>query len=177
MIQLRSVHSPVDEDGGPRYLVDWKWPAGKHRQALSLAGWPRGLLPDAASWDRFHHDPLTRIEGFRKRYFRLLASKEKVWAPLARASQGGGITLLYDPKKARYTPAHFLKEFLELQIGGHHLPREERGKFQSPETEQVAPPVEKSVSRKRAVPPRPGKRFETRERLTYVRGPKRKVSR
>lgn len=152
MIRVASVHDPVNEKDGARFLVDWKWPAKKHHHDLKLAGWPRELLPEESLWSWFHHEPVGRREAFQKRYQRQLSALIKAWRPIAEASRNGIVTLLHDAKKARLTPAQFLKDFLEQKASSIHLKPVRRRLGIKTEGRGVAPPVEKAISRKKSRP-------------------------
>lgn len=162
MIRLQSVHEPLDDDGVPRFLIDWKWPTRKHHNQLRLAGWPRRLLPDKALWDWFHHAPLERLEAFRRRYFKQLDLNEKDWVPIACASVSEGAVLLHDPKKAGFAPARFLKEFLELRLKTRRIPELGRKHFARVPAEGVAPSVEKAISRKSRLPLKPERPYKAK---------------
>ena len=152
MIRMASVHDPVDEKNGPRFLIDWKWPERKHHHDLKLTGWPRDLLPEESLWNWFHHEPVGRREAFQRRYQRQLSALIKVWQPIVEASRNGIVTLLHDAKKARLTPAQFLKDFLEHKASSIRLKPVRRRLGIKIEGRGVAPPVEKAISRKKSRP-------------------------
>ena len=163
MIRVENILHMEKADDLKRFLVDREWPngvvraiphkekGGRARAALAQIRWSPELAPSPALWKWFHHDP-DKIERFRSRYFRELEAKQKHWLAIARASEKEEIVLLYHGKSAHHTPAQFLKQFLEARLEAHRVPAPAHVKHVGMPGRAVAPPVEKAISRRRALP-------------------------
>ncbi len=188
MIRIENMYDMSKENDVKRFLIDHEWPkdvvrsiphkekSGQTRMALAQIHWSPQLAPSRTLWKWFHHDP-DKIESFRSRYFRELQGKKKHWVAIAQESEKNKVALLYHGKRANLTPAHFLKEFLDIQLETHQIPRQMRKKCVSLPGQGIAVPVEKSISQKRGLPLKLEISFTPKQRLTQVPAEKRRTLR
>lgn len=186
MIRIENIQHMVKDDAIRRFFIERQWPrgvvryiphkekSGQAREALARIDWRPQLAPSAALWAWFRHHP-EKSEEFRSRYFRELEKKKKYWVPIAREADKGEVALLYRNRSVSFSPETFLKEFLEAQLEGRQIKKKVHAKFLGLPGQGVAPSVEKSISRKRALPLRREMSFDQKEGLTFVPTPQRKI--
>lgn len=133
MIRIEDIRRMTTETDVKRFLIDREWPkdvvrsiphkekSGLKKRSLALIKWSPELAPSLALWKWFHHDP-DKTEAFRRRYFRELQGKKRGWVAIAQESEKTDVALLYHGKSAGLTPAHFLKEFLGIQLETQKVP-------------------------------------------------------
>jgi len=132
------------------------------------------LAPSSALWKWFHHDA-DKISQFRTRYFRELQGKKTYWLRIVQESEKNEVALLYHGKHDYLTPAHFLKEFLDIQLETHPIFKSRRKKRIGLTGKGVAAPVEKSISRKHKLPLREEMSFVPEQKMTQVPAERRRM--
>ena len=188
MIRIENIHDMAVAGDATRFLIDHEWPKGiirsiPHKEksgqalkALAEIHWSPELAPSPALWEWFHHDS-EKIEHFRNRYFRELEAKEKYWAMIALEAKQHKVALLYHGKYPGFTPAQFLKEFLDIRLKTYRIPKPAHEKCTcSPDLSGggVAPPVEKAICRKHNLPLKKEMSFTPEQKLTRMPAEKRK---
>ena len=188
MISIENIHDMAGAGDVKRFLIDHEWPkdvvrsiphkekSGGLHKALAQIHWSPELAPSVALWRWFNHDP-EKIESFRKRYAVELEAKKKSWLAIAGESQKGEVVLLYHGRRGDITPAQFLKEFLEIQLKAHRVPKSVHEKCTCSSGLSgggVAPPVEKAISRKHKLPLKTEMSFRPEQKLTQMPAEKRK---
>lgn len=135
MIRIENMYEMSKTKDTKRFLIDREWPkkvvraiprkekSGQTRSALAQIEWCPKLVPSRELWKWFNHEP-EKIERFRSRYFRELQTQKKNWAAIASESGKGDVTLLYHGKSVDFTPAQFLKEFLEGELKARRVPKQ-----------------------------------------------------
>lgn len=190
MIQLENVREMSKRSGAKKFLIDLEWPkgitrfiphkekSGTKKASLAEIKWCPQLAPRFETWKWFQSN-LDKISQFRSRYFRELEQKKRHWLPIVQDLQDlrrHEVTLLYDSKYSPWTPAHFFKEFLDLQMKTSKR-RPEQIKHVVRPGLGVAVPIEKAISRKGARPLKEEMKFKPEQKLKFVEGDKRKILR
>jgi uncharacterized protein YeaO (DUF488 family) len=111
-IRVKRVYEPVAKSDGKRYLVDRVWPRGIKKEAVSIEAWLKELGPSTELRQWFGHQP-SRWATFKKRYFKELAGKEDLWAPIQETARRQTVTLVYSARDEQHNQAVALREFLE----------------------------------------------------------------
>ncbi len=111
-IRIKRAYDPPGRDDGFRVLVDRVWPRGISKDALKADEWFKEVAPSTTLRKWFGHDP-AKWDGFRKRYFRELDSREELVARLRQKAKEGDVTLVFAAKDPQHNNAAALKEYLE----------------------------------------------------------------
>ncbi len=112
MITIKRVYDPPSRDDGKRILIDRLWPRGLKKEAAQVDEWMKDVAPSTALRKWFGHDP-EKWGEFKRRFFKELHGKEKVFDGLADLARKGSLTLLYGSKEKRFNNASALKEYIE----------------------------------------------------------------
>ena len=111
MIRVKRTYDPPARGDGRRILVERLWPRGVRKNALPLDAWMKDVAPSTALRRWFGHR-LQRWNEFRRRYRGELIANPGAWAPIARASTRGTVTLLYSAHDTLHNSALVLRDFL-----------------------------------------------------------------
>ena len=115
MIQVKRAYERNSKTDGTRFLVERLWPRGVTKENLDIQAWVKDVAPSTELRRWFQHDP-AKWSDFRRRYFRELEKRPKVWQPLLTQARRGRVTLVYSAHDTEHNNAVALKEFLDQKL-------------------------------------------------------------
>jgi uncharacterized protein YeaO (DUF488 family) len=116
MIRVKRTYDPPARSDGRRILVERLWPRGVRKEDLALEAWMKEVAP-STRLRRWYGHRLHRWDDFRRRYREELMANPGAWAPIARASTRGTVTLLYSAHDTLHNSALVLRDFLIVHVG------------------------------------------------------------
>lgn len=109
-IRLSRGYDHEPHPAGTVFLVERLWPRGLRRDTVELDGWCKDSAPSTELRTWFSHDPAKWTE-FCRRYTAELDANPEGWRPLAEATAGGDVTLLFSSRDVEHNNAVALREY------------------------------------------------------------------